>query len=153
MLESVAVIGHIVVVIVGISEEVVAGGEDIARRQVRRGQEGLGGLLNDKEVLGVVCQVLAQLVAQVGVSVAVSDNLHGIGGTDAAVVGGDDDAVVGLCQQAEQVGDDAMTEPRQGNGAVGRLVIGQLAHHLRLGTGMGEHVDEVEDNDVEVVLL
>ena len=153
MLEGVAVVGDIIIVVVGIGEEVVARSKDVARRQVGRGQEGLGGVLDDKEVLGVIGQILAQLVAQIGIGVAVADNLDGIGSPNATVVGGDDDAVVSLCQQAEQIGDDRMAEPRQGDGTVGRLVISQLAHHLRLSTGMGEHVDEVEDDDVEVVLL
>ena len=61
-------------------------------------------ILDDKEVFRVVGQILAQLITQIGVGVAVTDNLHGIGGADAAVVGGDEDAVVALCQLAEQVG-------------------------------------------------
>ena len=46
-----------------------------------------------------------------------------------------------------------MAEPRERNRAVGRLVVGQFAHHFRLRAGVREHVDEVENHDVQVVLL
>ena len=153
MLEGITIVGDVIVVVVGIGEEVVTRGKDVAGGEVGCRQMGLGGVFDDEEVLGVVCQVLTELIAQVGVRVTVADNLHGVGSTDAAVVGGDDDVVVGLCQLSEEVGDDGVLEPREGDAAIRRLVVGQLAHHLRLGTGMAEHVDEVEHHDVEVVLL
>ena len=112
MLEGVAIVGDIVIVIVGIGEKVVACGEDIAGRQIGGWQLCAMGILDDEEVLvGIVAQILAQLVAQVGVGVAVAYNLHGVVGTDGAVVGGDDDAIVGLRKLSEQVADDAVTEP------------------------------------------
>ncbi len=60
MLEGITVVGDVIVVVVGVGEEVVTGGEDIARREVRRGQEGLLRLLDDEEALVVVGQVLAE---------------------------------------------------------------------------------------------
>ena len=69
------------------------------------------------------------------------------------MVGRHDHPAVGLCQQFEEVGDDRMTEPREGDATVGTLVVGEFAHHLRLRTGMTEHVDEVEHDHVQVVLL
>jgi len=151
MLERVLVVGDVVVVVVGIGKERVTGGKDIAGGEVWRWQEGLGRILDDKELLGVVAQVLAKLVAQVGVGVAVAHYLYRTGASDAAVVGGDDDLIVGLRHAAEEVGNDGVTEPGEGDAAVGRLVVGQLAHHARLCTGVGEHVDEIEHDDVEVV--
>ena len=70
-------------------------------------------LLDDKQFFRIVGQILTQLVAQVGVGVTVADNLNGGGGTDGAVIGGDNDVIVALCQLAEQVGYDRMAEPRQ----------------------------------------
>ena len=46
-----------------------------------------------------------------------------------------------------------MAEPRQGDGAVGRLVISQFANHTALCPGMRKHIDEVEHHDIQVVLL
>ena len=69
------------------------------------------------------------------------------------MIGGDDDAIVCLCQLTEQVGNDGVTEPRECDGTVSRLVIGQFAYHLRLRTSVAEHIDEVEYHHVQVVLL
>ena len=114
---------------------------------------GLSRVGNDKGVLGTAVEVLAELVAQVGVGVAVADNLDGLAAAYGAVVGGDDDAVVGLCQCLEELAHHSVAEPRQGDAAVCGLVVGQLTHHLRLSAGMGEDVDEVDDDDVEVIVL
>ena len=46
-----------------------------------------------------------------------------------------------------------MAKPRFGQRSIGGIVGGEFANHARLGAGMGEHVDEVEHDDVEVVLL
>ena len=46
-----------------------------------------------------------------------------------------------------------MAEPRQRDAAVCRLVVGQLANHLRLRSRMAQHVDEVEHHHVQVVPL
>ena len=46
-----------------------------------------------------------------------------------------------------------MTEPGEGDAAIGTLIVGELPHHLRLCAGMTEHVDEVEYHDVQVVLF
>ena len=113
---------------------------------------GLTWFLDHKDFLRLVRQVLAKLIAQIGVGIAVAYNLHGIVGTYRAVIGGDDDTIVRLCQLTEQVGNDRMAKPRQGNASVGTLVVSQFAHHLRLRTGMRQHVDEVEHHHVQVVL-
>ena len=59
MLESVAIVGDIIVVVVGVGKEIVASGKDIRGRQVWCRQVSLLWFLDDKEVLGVVGQVLA----------------------------------------------------------------------------------------------
>ena len=87
MLEGVLIVLHVVVVVVRVGEEVVAGGEHVARGEVRCRELRLLRLLDDKEVLAVIGQVLAELVAQVGVRVTVAYNLHRMVGTYAAVVG------------------------------------------------------------------
>ena len=111
MLEGVAIVGYIIVVVVGVGKEVVTRGKDVAGRQVGSRQVSLLWVLDDEEVFGIVGEVLAQLIAQIGICIAVTDNLDGIGGTDATMVGGDDDTIVALCQLAEKVGHDRMAEP------------------------------------------
>ena len=69
------------------------------------------------------------------------------------MVGGDNHLVVGLCQPPEEVRDDGVAEPGEGDAAIGTLVVGEFTHHLRLGAGMTEHVDEVEHHHIQVVLL
>ena len=65
----------------------------------------------------------------------------------------EDHAVAHLGDLLEEVVGRRVAEPALGQRAVGGLRIGQLAYHLALGTGMREHVDEVQDNDIERVLL
>ena len=45
-----------------------------------------------------------------------------------------------------------MAEPALRDAAVGTLVVGKLAHHLRFGTRVREHVDEVNHQHVQVVV-
>ena len=111
------------------------------------------GILDDEEILVVVSQVLAEFVAQVGVRVAIAHDLDWLCTTDATMIGSDNDLVIGLSQLAEEVGDDRVAEPRECYRAIGTLVIGQLTYHLRLGSGVAEHIDEIEHHHVEVVLL
>ena len=94
MLEGVAVVADVVVVVVGVGEETVATREDIACGEVGGGEERALGIGNLEDLLGVVVQVLAEFVAQVGVGILVALDAHGALTTDAAVVGGEDDVVV-----------------------------------------------------------
>lgn len=59
MLECVPVVGHIVIIIIGIGKETVARGEDIACAQVGSWQLSGFRFLDDKQFLGVIGQVLA----------------------------------------------------------------------------------------------
>ncbi len=65
------------------------------------------------------------------------------------MVGGDDDACIGVGELVEEFADGAVPEPGGCDAAIGGLVAGQFAHHGGLGSCMGEHVDEVDDDDVE----
>ena len=152
MLERVLVVRHVVVVVVGVGEECAAGGEHVRRTDVWCRQLRLLWVLDDEHFLRLAVEVLAQLVAQVGVRVAVADYLHRLRRTDTAVVGGDDDAAVDLRECAEQVCHHRMAEPRERYRAVSRLVVGEFAHHFRFGSCVREHIDEVHHDDVEVVL-
>ena len=69
------------------------------------------------------------------------------------MVGGEHDFVAFFGYATEEVEGRGVAKPRFGQRAIGGIVGGELANHARLGAGMGEHVDEVEHDDVEVVLL
>ena len=108
--------------------------------------------MDGKQVLIVVTQVLTQLITQVGIGIPVAHNLHGLRTADTAVIGGDDDLAILLCQLTEEFGDDRMAEPGERDRTVGTLIVGELAHHPRLRTGVTQHIDEVEHYDVQIVL-
>ena len=95
MLEGVFVIADVVVVVVGVGEEVVVLGEDVCGADVWRWQVGCFWGLELVDLFGVVAEVFAELVAQVGVGVFVAYDFDGIVNTYGAVVGSNDDFVVG----------------------------------------------------------
>lgn len=59
MLERVFVVRDIIIVVVGIGEEAVAGRKHVGGADVRRWQEGFAWLVNGEYFLGVVIEVLA----------------------------------------------------------------------------------------------
>ena len=96
MLEGIFVIRYIIVVIVGVSKERIAIGKHIRGADVGGGKQCLVWVFDGKYFFGWIGEVLTQLVPQVGIGVAVANNLDGLRGSDAAVVGGDDDLIVAL---------------------------------------------------------
>ena len=113
---------------------------------------GLARVFDLIDFLRVVVEILAQLIAQVGIGIAVTDDLDGTVGTDRAVVGGEHYGIVALRQELEEFGEHGVAEPRESDATVGAFVVGEFAHHLRLGASVGKHVDEIDDYHVEVVL-
>ena len=95
MLEGVFVVLHIMVVVVGIGKEVVVHCEDVAGGDIWRGEPEAFGAFYFIHLSVVVAEVFAELVAQVGVGVFVAYDFDGIVNTYGAVVGSDDDFVVG----------------------------------------------------------
>ena len=75
MLEGVLIVRHIIIIVVRVSEEGITIGENIRGTQIGRWQLCLVRFLDGEYFLGIVCQILAQLVAQVGICVAVAYNL------------------------------------------------------------------------------
>ena len=104
MLKGVFVVGHVVVVVIGVGKEGIPRCKDIRRTKVRRRQMGLVRVSDFKYLACIIRQVLAQLIAQVGVRVAVSDDFQGTVGAYAAMVCGDDHLAVRGTQDAEQFG-------------------------------------------------
>ena len=78
MLEGVLVITYIIIVVIGIGKERITRSKHITGREVRCRQLGLFRVLDDKKVLRVVAEVLAELIAQVRIGIAVTNNLLGL---------------------------------------------------------------------------
>ena len=136
VLEGVLVVVDVVVIIVGIGEEIVVLSKDVGCADIRRRQGGSLGCFQLKDLLGVVAEILAQFVTQIGVCVLVTNHLDGVVHTDRAVVGGDDDVGIGLGKFLEKFADRRVVEPRSGDAAVGTLIARQFTHHARLSTSM-----------------
>ena len=68
------------------------------------------------------------------------------------MVGGDDYADVLAAQHLQQLVERTELEPREGDVAIGGLVLRQFFYHLDFGAGVRQHVDEVVDEGVEVVV-
>ncbi|MEY4316077.1 MAG: hypothetical protein RI977_1454 [Bacteroidota bacterium] len=86
MLEGVFIVVDVVVVVVGVSEEIVFRSKYKARSQVLQGQEYIMGFLHLKHFFGIVGYVFALLVAKVGVHVFIAHNLDGVFYANTAVV-------------------------------------------------------------------
>ena len=76
MLEGILVVRDVVVIVVRISEEGISGSEDIACGDVWRRELRILRILYHIDFLLVVSEVLAELVAKIGVRIAVADNLY-----------------------------------------------------------------------------
>ena len=152
MLEGILVVRNVVIVVVRIGEEGVSVGKNIRCTQVGSRQLCPFRVPDGENLLGIAGQVLAQLVAQVGIRVAVADDLDGLRGADASVVGGNHHLAVILRQSSEQFREHRVAQPALRDAAVGTLRIGELAYHLRFRPGMREHVDEVDYQHVQVLL-
>ena len=76
MLECVLVVGHIVVVVVGIGKEGAARGKYVRSRDIGCRELSLVRILYHEYVLRLAVEILAELISQVGVGVAVAYNLH-----------------------------------------------------------------------------
>lgn len=153
VLEGVTIVLHVVIVVIGISEEVIAVAEDIAVGEIDLWQADLRRYDGFVDLLGVVGKGLPDLVAEVGIGVLVADDLHGVLHADGTVVGGEDHAVAHLGDVLEEVVRRRVAEPAARQRAIRSFGIGQLADHLALGAGVGEHVDEVQHDDVQLILL
>ena len=113
MLESVFIIRHIIVIVVGVCEEIFARSKHITGAEVWRGKLSLARLFYDVDVARRVVEVLAELVAQVRVRVAVAHNLHRLRAAYAAVVGGYDHATIVVGERAQQVCHHRVAEPAE----------------------------------------
>ena len=127
--------------------------ERILCADVQDGQAEILWTLNPEDVFRLRIEVLAEFVAKVGVDVLVADDLDGIVATNRSVVGGQYHLVAHFGNRTEEVERRGMFHPGASQGAVGGLVVSQFAHSLDFGAGMAQHIDEVDDDDVERVAL
>ena len=90
MLEGFVIKIHKVVVIVGVHKIAVAFGKYKAAAYMQLRQHGIVGVADVKYLLGVIIKVFALFVTQVGIGVAVADDLARVFYLDGTVVGCDD---------------------------------------------------------------
>ena len=94
MLEGVFVILHVVIEVVGIGKEATSCGEDVGGGEIGGGECQSLGILYLKDFLGVVVEVFAQLIAQIGIDILVAHNANGFVRSDRSVVGSDNNVVI-----------------------------------------------------------
>ena len=102
MLEGIAVELGVVIEVVGVGEEVLPGAEDVAGRDVGRRQPHLLRTGYLKGVLALRGQRFADFVAEVGIGIAVADNLHRILHAGRAMVGCENQFVAQLGYTAQE---------------------------------------------------
>ncbi len=151
MLEGVAIVTDVIVVVVRVGEEVALASEDVGRAQVHLRQENLLWVFHLEDFFRVVFQVLAVLVAQVGVHLTVAQNADGFFDIGRAVVGGDDHVAALFRDEAHHVEEAGVLKPRVHQRAVGFLIVGQFADDFHLRAGVGKHIHEVVNNDIQLV--
>ena len=78
MLEGVHIVLHVLVVVVGVGEEVVVVRKDVGRCDVAFGQEYFAWLFDFEHLFGVVVDEASLLVAQVDRYVAVAFDADGV---------------------------------------------------------------------------
>ncbi len=149
MLESVGVVAHVVVVVVGIGEKVATRGKNVGRTYIRTWQTIFRWLKNFENLFLVVTQCFTNFVAQVGVGVFVADDFYGFVYMNGAVVGRNHHFVALARQFAEQRQRARVLEPRQRERAVGRIGICQFAHHLAVGAGVRKHVHKIQHTHIQ----
>ena len=66
------------------------------------------------------------------------------------MVGGEHHVGIVGRQAAEELAQARVAEPREGDGAIGRFVRGQFAHHATLSAGVAEDVDEVDHRHTQI---
>ena len=98
MLESIHIILHILVVIVGIGKEVVPVAEDIRRGDMTAGQENPGRVFHLKHLLRIIVKQPSLFIAQVHTHTGIPFHAHGAVYAHRAMVGGDNDVQKGLNQ-------------------------------------------------------
>src|SRR5436190_9663035 len=92
MLKRVFVKAHVIIIVIRICEELILDSKNITRRHVVLWKEKPFGFGNGHDLVAFVSQVLALLVAKVGVHILVADDLEWLLDPDRSVVGGDNHA-------------------------------------------------------------
>ena len=124
MLESILIVRHVIVVVIGVSKERIARSEYVTCTEIRGWQLCLMRILDSENLLSIIVKTLSQLITKVRIRIAITDNLHWINRPNGSVISCDYHLIVRLCQLLDDVCKDAMLEPAKCNGAIGTLVTG-----------------------------
>ena len=137
MLEGVGVVLHVLVVVVGVGEEIVLAAEDVSAGDMPPGEEDVLGVLHLEDLLWVVVEQSSLLVSQVDADVAVTLDAHGAVDAYRAVVGGEHHCGVAVGECFDEFQQWRVLHPRECHRAVGAFVGGQFAHDIALGACVG----------------
>ena len=135
MLESILVVIHIVIVVVGIGEEIILHGEDIGRTHIGFGKSGLFGFSYSEYVFEtfVVIQVSSLLISQIGRRVSVSNDTHGTLDSDGTVISCEDDLDVVFTQSFKGTKQRRKFKPASRDGSIGSFIGSQFTDDVHLG--------------------
>ncbi len=114
---------------------------------------GLFGFRDGEHLLGVEPEVASGLVAEVRRSFPVALHAHRPVHADRPVVGSQDDGMPPLGHEPQDFEQVRMFEPRTGERTERRLVLGQIADNLRLGTGMRQDVEKIENDHRQIGMI
>jgi hypothetical protein len=87
VLECIAVVLRIIVELIGISKEIIAGTEHVTAAHIGARQSYALGLVYDYYILRGAVKCFAHLVSNIGIGIFVSQYLHGVFDTGSTVVG------------------------------------------------------------------
>src|SRR5690606_21569012 len=126
VLKSVFIEIYVIIVVVGVGKELILDGKNVGGGYVDLGEEKTFRAGNLHEFTAFVSEVFPLLVTQVGVHIAVANDLEGALDPDRAMVSGQDDLRLVLGDLPEGVEQWRVKEPRLGQRTVGRPVGGEL---------------------------
>ena len=152
MLECILVIRNIIIVVVRIGEEVIVHRKNVFTAQVGRGQAHFFRVTYFQYLLRVVIQILTDFITEICIRVPVTDHFDRVVDTNGPVVGGHNYFITFVGDTFEQLQSGGMLEPGTGQAAVSRFALRQFTDHFHFRTGMRQHIHEVEDNDIQLVM-
>ena len=127
MLECILIVRNVVIIIIRIGEEIIIHRKYILAAQVRGGQSDLVRIADFEHFLRIVIQVLADLIAEIGVRILIAYHLQGVIHTYRPVIGRNDNPVAFPGYTLEEFQRAGMLEPGTRQAAISRFALGQFA--------------------------
>ena len=151
MLKSVLIEVDVIVIVVGIGEELVLRCKNVRCRNVLLWQIKALRLGRLYHLVAFIPQVLSLFIAQVRIHRLVANDLEGSLHANRPVVRGDDNTGVFFGDLFQNVEQWRMNEPRFSDGAVCGFVGGEFADHGHVGPRVRKHVHKIIHDYIEVI--